>query len=147
MAKIVDWFITIIIVQLFFSMAINGYLYTLPEEMVRHVSSFDDVVGNIDTAEIGQDLESSIQSQTNIPVVDVGALVFYSGNILLDLLANFALAIPTMIGLLVNGIVSILNIDVFFVGQVQLFAVVAIMAVYFIGLIQLITGIRSGRIA
>lgn len=88
-------------------------------------------------------IQESITQQTSLSVTDLGALVFYSGNILLDLILNFAFAIPQMIALFLTGLSMIMNIDGSLINQVQLISSVGIMIFYFVGLIQLITNIRS----
>ena len=63
----------------------------------------------------------------------------------LDLLLNFAFAIPEMIGMLINGIQRLLNIDGYLFAAVELFFSVLMVALYFIGIVQLLGGMRSGR--
>lgn len=139
-------FKTILIVQLFFSFAITGIVYYIPDDAKNMVSSFSDVASDIDLDSVGNEVQDALERQTNIPVIDVGALVFYSGNILLDLLLNFAFAIPQMFGLIIYGLTRIISLPVYMVGLVELFTGVTIIALYFVSLMQLITGIRSGRV-
>lgn len=139
------WFKTIIVIMLFYSFAITLLTYSLPAESRHYVSSFSDVANEINLENTSTQIRDSVQAQTNIPVVELGALVFYSGNILVDLLLNFAFAIPEMIGLLINGIMLLLNIDSYIFAIVEIFSAVVVTVLYFIGLIQLLTSVRSGR--
>lgn len=143
---IMGLFKLILLVQLFFALCITLVTYTMPEDSLDYVTSFADITETVNLENVATDIESGLEQQTNIPVIELGALVFYSGNILLDLLLNFAFAIPTMIGLLVSGIVRLINLDSFITVTIQLFATVIVTAWYFIAIIQLITGVRSGRI-
>ena len=144
--KIIDLFKLMMIVQLFYAFAITGISYALPDNSKNYVTSFSDITETLNLEGMSSDIQDSVETQTNIPVIELGALVFYSGNILIDLLLNFAFAIPQMIGMLINGILFLINVDSFIFALVQLFASVVIMVIYFLGLIQLITGIRSGRL-
>jgi len=62
------------------------------------------------------------------------------------LLMNFVFALPEMIGMFLNGICMLFQFDSFIWQQIQVFFSVLILVMYFIGLIQLLTGIRSGRL-
>lgn len=144
--NIMDLFKAVIIIQLFYSFAITGLTHALPADSLDYVTGFSDITDSINLETVSEDVQESIQRQTDIPVIEMGALVFYSGNILIDLMLNFAFAVPEMIGMLVNGIMILfLGIDSYLFAIVQLFASVVIIVVYFISLMQLLTSIRSGR--
>lgn len=138
-------FKTILLVQLFYAAAITLMLQTMPADSIVYVDSFSDLADDLDFQSVSSDVQESLQRQTNIPVIDIGALVFYSGNILIDLVLNFTFAIPEMIGLLVNGLLFLFNVPSIVVVTVQAFASVAIIILYFMGIIQLLMTIRSGR--
>lgn len=139
-------FSAIIVVQLFFSFSITGIAYSIPDDSKEYLSSYQNVAEQSDLENVSSQIQSGLERQTDIPVIELGALVFYSGNILLDLLLNFAYAIPQMIGLLINQIMLFFNVDSQLFALVQLFSSVIITAAYFIGLMQLITNIRSGQV-
>lgn len=148
MSDVMTMFKGVIYVMLFFSFSVTLITYTMPVStpINSYVSSFSNVAAEADLEGVSSQVQDSIEEQTNIPVIELGALVFYSGNILIDLLLNFAFAIPEMIGLLLQGLLYLINIDAYMVGLVQIFTGVCFVVLYFIGLIQLLTGIRSGRI-
>lgn len=142
-------FKSMLVIMLFYSFCITTLTYTLNTympESLNYVTSFSDTSNRIDLETVSGEVENSLEAQTNIPVIELGALVFYSGNILIDLLLNFAFAIPEMLGLLVHGITTLLNFDNYLFVQVQVFFSVIVMVMYVIGIIQLLTGIRSGRV-
>jgi len=145
--EVMSLFKVMIMCQLFFSVGISMFTYSMPADSLNHVTSFSDLSDRIDVDNVSVAVQDNLERQTNIPIIDIGALVFYSGNILLDLLLNFAFAIPEMIGLLISGLSRLFSFDAIIISFIQLFASVALLVWYFISLIQLLTGIRSGRIA
>jgi hypothetical protein len=145
MTNVMNLFKIIILIQLLYGIGITGYTQILPEDSLNYVTSFSDLGNEIDFNTISSEVEDSLERQTNIPVIELGALVFYSGNILIDLIMNFAFAIPQMLILLMNGIFSLMSVDAVLLGYVQLFISTTISVLYLIGIIELLTGLRSGR--
>lgn len=139
------YFKAVVMIMLFYSFCITVLTYALPGEAKTFVDPFSDVANEIDMESTSAQLRESVEAQTNIPVVELGALVFYSGNIIVDLLLNFLYAIPQMLGLLINGVMLLLNVDSYIFAIVEIFAAVAVSIMYLIGLIQLLTSVRSGR--
>lgn len=145
---IVSGFKVLIIVMLFYSVSITLLTYSLEDlpTAQAHLLPYSELSEEVDLEGVSTDIQESFTQQTNIPVIEVGALVYYSGNILVDLLVNFAYALPQMLGLLVHAITWLFNLDNYIWVTVQSFAAILVTAMYVIGLIQLLTGIRSGRI-
>jgi len=144
---VMDNFKVILIIMLFYSFSITALAHALPADAKHY--AFNDFKGDNlpEIEEVGEDIESSIQQQTDIPIIELGALVFYSGNILIDLLLNFAFAIPEMVGLVLRGILMLLGgVDVILIGIVQLFVAVALGVMYFLMVMEAITNIRTGRV-
>lgn len=145
--RVIDLFKIIIVIQLFFAVGVEILTWSFNEESLplTYIEELSDIkdVYNIDT--VSDQIESSVSLQQNIPIVDVGALVFHSGNILLNLIANFMFALPTMIGLIIATLTRILSLNPIMVAYVQAFFVGLVSVAYIIGVIQLLTGIRSGR--
>ena len=146
MAKVMAAFISILLVQLFFSLGITLYTNALPAETLTYVQMFSDVTEEINLQETSNKVENSLNQQSDIPVVDVGALVFQSGNILADLLLNFFFAIPEMIGLIINGLLVLFSIDENIALGIIAFAQVMISIIYFLGVTISLLSIRSGRV-
>jgi hypothetical protein len=145
-----DWFKTVLYVMLFYSVSITLITQFMPSDMLDYAYVFTDGIDdkNLNYDEITQEVQGGLDQQSNVPLIEVGALVFYSGNILVDLILNFITAIPQMITLLINGIALLFanGIDVVFLGIIEGFATASIIVFYIIGLISLTTGIRSGRV-
>lgn len=133
----------IILIQLFFSAGITILSYAIPDAAQNTVTMFSGS-GTLDIESVGADVEDSLQKQTEVPVIELGALVFYSGNILLDFLLNFVFAIPEMIGMLINGIMLLLNVDSYIFAIVEIFAAVVVVVMYFLALISFLMSLRSG---
>lgn len=139
-------FTTIIVVQLFFSLAITLISHTLPGDSLQYVDVFVSTADTMNIQDIGEEIQGSLDKQTNIPIIELGALVFYSGNILIDLLLNFLFAIPQMFELLLTGILYFAGgLNNFVIVSLQIFIKVLISALYLFGIIKLITNIRTGR--
>jgi len=146
MVNVMDLFKWILIIQLFYAFCITSVSYAIPDDAKSYVTSFSDVTDEISLENVSNSVKNSLERQTNIPVIEIGALVFYSGNILIDLVLNFAFAVPQMLGLIIAAIVMIFNIDGQIILFVELFSGVTITALYLISIIQLIVGLRSGRL-
>lgn len=140
-----DYLKAILLTQLFYSLAITLLLYSVPPTTLANVHSFSDLSNNIDITTITGQIQNTLSRQTKVSVVDLGALVLFSGNILLDLLTNFAFALPQMITLLINGTIMLVGIDAQITLIIQTFATVMVMIMYSIGLLSMLTNIRSGR--
>lgn len=146
MAKTFQLIVAGILIQLFFSVGMNLYVYALPDDAVNQAQVFTQSQSNLDLTETSDKVEETMGSFTDMPLYDVGALVFYSGNILLDLLINFLYALPAMFSILINGLENLFNFDSVITANIYIFASVAITIMYMIGLLNLLTSIRSGRV-
>jgi hypothetical protein len=139
-----DPFKTMVTVQVFWSFVFTLLIYTMPGADQDQLSLITMANGTTNLATIGNNFESAVTSQTNIPIVDIGALLFYSGNIIIDLILNFAFAIPEMFTMLLNLLFLIMpmpgNLDI----TVRLFFLALIGIGYAIGILQFVTNIRSG---
>jgi len=136
-------FMVMMIIQLFYASSVTIIAYSLPAELQDYAQPSTSVASNIDIANVSSDLESSLQSQLNIPLIDLGALVFYSGNIIVDLLLNFLTALPQLITLVIDTIFSIMNVDGNYTLFVQTFLTGMVAIYYFLSLIVMVTNIRG----
>lgn len=136
--------VSIFIFSAFFSLGITAFTHYLPADAKYFASGFSG--STIDLETTTADLEENLQRQTNIPVIDVGALVFYSGNIFLDFMLNFIFAIPEAIGLIFKGLSMLFSFDAYIVYIVESFFGAIIILMYFMSILLFITGFRSGRV-
>ena len=144
--SIVDGFKVLIIVMAFYSLCITVVTYAIPTAAQHQILPYSELSNDMDIENVNSEIQDTLTRQTDMSVLEVGALVFYSGNILVDLLLNFVYAVPQMLGLIVHGITTLLNLDTYLFAYVEGFAFVVMTALYIIGIIQLLTGVRSGRI-
>lgn len=146
---LVGLFGVFLIVSAFYSVGLNMLTYSLDDvQRISYVDSLNDLNSNYDVSSVSSELQENIERQTGLPIVDVGALVFYSGNIMIDLLLNFLYAIPSMITTLINGVALLFGgrIDAVILAQLLLFQSVVITALYILGTLKLVLSLRSGRV-
>lgn len=138
-----EYFKYIIIIQLFFSFIITATTYALPADTLEYVTLIEPE-HDIDLETVARDIQSSSERQVNIPVVDLGALVFHSGNIVVDMILNTIFAIPEMITLLINGFLFFFGLNSFLAVNLKLLLWAIIAAVYMIAILAFIVNLRSG---
>lgn len=134
------YFETLIIMQLFYAFAVTIIVYSLPPDTVNYINVFQTDV-NLQNTSVK--IQENIQKQMDIPVVDLGALVFYSGNIFVDLLLNFMTAIPQMFSLLLTGLFTFLNVDAYIATQLKLFVTTLLTIIYVLMVLRFIMEIRA----
>jgi hypothetical protein len=135
----------ILVVMLFYSFAVTIISNSLPVESLDYIKPFQTKT----TASLSNtvsEVESSIDRQLNIPIIEIGALVFYSGNIVIDLFLNFIFAIPEMLTILTHGLILIVNVPAYLVDTIQTFAFSVFSIFYILSVISLLLGVRSGRV-
>ena len=128
------YFELLLAMQLFYAFAITIIAYSLPDDTVNYI---------IDIENTSIQIQQTIQQQMDIPVVDLGALVFYSGNIIVDLFLNFLTAIPSMFSMVLAGLFAFINVDAFLATQLKLFITTLFTIIYILMLIQFIMNVRA----
>jgi len=145
--EILQLFKAMVMAMLLYSVSINLIIYAIPDDAKEYVTIFNED-GNtaMDIETISEQVQGNLQQQTTVPIIDVGALVFYSGNFIIDLMLNFFLAIPQMFGFIIAGISVLFGIDTYITHSIEImfFALFGIM--YLLGIISLVLNIRSGRV-
>lgn len=139
-----DSFKVMMTAQVFWSLVFTLLVYTMPGADQGQLALITMTNGTTNLATISTQFESAVTNQTNIPIVELGALLFYSGNIIIDLLLNFAFAIPQMFSMLLNIFFLILPMPQNIQLTVSLFFVALIAIAYAIGILQFVTNMRSG---
>lgn len=134
----------ILIIQLFYSLGITLLTHSLIGLNPAYATNFNDFTSiSSDIKNISDEISGSLEQQMNIPLIDLAALVFYSGNIIVDLILNFLFAIPSMVTLLLNVIFSFFTIDAYIASYLKLFIYSVISVIYFINLLAFLTNVRS----
>lgn len=139
------FFIALLVVQMFYSFGATVMTHNLSAfDITADITDYY-VSNAMNLTGISEQVGEATQSQINIPLIELGALVFYSGNILLDLMLNFFFAIPSMISILTNGLFSLFAFDPILKAQLSVFVFAFIGILYIINLIAFLLSIRSGR--
>ena len=138
------YIVMIVMIQLFYGFGMTALAYALPVANVDLMGTYNQPVSDLDMLDIADSIESNLRSQVNIPIVDVGSMVFYSGNILMDLIINFFTAIPSMITLAFSAFFMLFPVDAFLATQVKIVVWVFATVVYFIAFLSFIMSVRSG---
>lgn len=139
------FFVAIIVIQLFYSFGVTILSHTLSDFPVNNEALTPYTDEQIDITDISGRIESTTQNQLNIPLIDLGALVFYSGNIIVDLMLNFFLAVPSLFTLVVSGFSLFFNVDAFLMTQIKIFLFAVVTIIYFLNMVAFVLNIRSGR--
>ena len=139
--------VILIIVSLFYSFAITVLTYAMPASALVYTDVFSNADTTLNLNATAQQFQDSLANQRNIPVIELGALVFYSGNILLDLLLNFVFAVPQMLNLLIQTFGLLFGFDPVLGAYLQIFTTVLLTVLYIFGLITMLMGIRSGNLS
>ena len=143
--EMLQLFKVMLIVQAFFSLGITIIAYAMPTDAIAPMNDYQNTAANIDLNTTAARVEASLGRMSSVPnIAEIGALLFYSGNIVVDLFLNFMFAIPIMIGLVIHGIFELLNIDTYMWALVEAFSAAIIFVLYMLGLIQMLASLRSG---
>lgn len=143
MKNAVSIFMVILLIQLFYATGVTVLAYSLPSVSSNYLDSANTIASGVDIEDVATDLEGSFNNQLNIPVIELGALVFYSGNILVDLLLNFLTALPQLITQILSVIFTITGVDSQVQNYIQLFLTGMVTIYYFMSLLVLLTNIRG----
>ena len=135
----------ILVVMLFYSFAVTTISNSLPAESLDYIKPFQTKT-TASLSDTVSEVESSIDRQLNIPIIEIGALVFYSGNIVIDLFLNFIFAVPEMLTILTHGLILVVNVPAYLVDTIQTFAFSVFSIFYILSVISLLLGVRSGRV-
>jgi hypothetical protein len=131
--------------QIFYSFGMTLLAYTLvpfnTPTMALTLQPFQQQ--SVNQTSIANQIQASTNSQINIPLVDLGSLVFYSGNIFLDLMINFFAALPGMFNLLIDGFCLLFQVPAFFAVTIKLTIYVVLTVTYFIALMSFLLTVRS----
>lgn len=138
------YFTAIIVVQLFFGVGVTLFAYAMPP-----AGGFDYVQlvtpeHGIDIKNVGQSLEESSQKQVNVPLVDMTTLIFYSGNIVIDMILNTLFAVPEIVSLGVNIVFGFFPINAVIQAWMNIFIFVLIFSIYVISILAFVMDLRSG---
>lgn len=137
-----DYLRAIVIMLAFYSFSVTAITHYLPSDVTG-----TGIFTNLNTAGSVQNINAQVNSglgqQLNIPVFDLGSLIYYSGNFIVDMLVNFVFAIPQIIGIFFAGLFYLFGVDAFIANQILLVIKVLAGTSYTIMLITLLINVRS----
>lgn len=133
----------IITIMLFYSVAITLIAYSIPPHLLQPVELFQGSGVVVDIDSTTEKLENVVDRQLNVPLFDLGALAFYSGNLVVDLFLNFITAIPQLAQIVLSVLFIFIQVDVGIQSIIKLFVGGAIMTTLTLMVISLILRIRS----
>ena len=125
----------ILVISLFFSFGINVINYTLPADAKNYILDSTAQANTYDMTDTKEQVEGSYNKiHTGIPLIDVaGSLVFFSGQIFLDLIMNFILAIPSLLTLIISNVFFFVDSGIMKFVNIFIYAVFSV--IYVINLI------------
>ena len=138
----------VLIIMFMYSAFVSMILYSLPAHVITtgYADPFSTTSSDFNIDEVTTDVQNSLDQQTNLPIINSLAMVYYSGNIFLDLLVNFAFALPQMITIIISGFMLLFGaVNVELMVMLEQFFIGIMVVIYFIGLMQLLTGLRAGQ--
>lgn len=136
-------FVAFIFVQIFWAFSVTLLVPFIPDAEMSQVVFFEDEAGLIKYSTLANSLETGISDQTNIPVLDFGALIFYSSNLLLSLMINFATAVPQMLLILLSAFSNVFPLNYTIMFYMKTYFTLIITILYYLSLFLFITNIRG----
>lgn len=137
-------FKVMIYVQGFYALAVTLIAYSVPPEVLGYTSTVQQPATDYNLQMMNDKVSTNLNNQKNIPLIDLGSLLFYSGNFIMDMLLNFISAIPQMICLLIMLVFgNLISMDPVILSQVNVFVGALCTLLWIIGLIQTIMAVRS----
>jgi hypothetical protein len=130
-------------VQLFFGLSITLITYALPADTLNYVE-IATPSGMPDVEDTARGIEGAVENQVKIPIVDVASLVFYSGNIVIDMILNSIFAIPSLISSFIGLFFMFVPVDAYVASYLKIFIFAVIAVIYVIGILQFLLNFRSG---
>ena len=134
----------VLLMMLFYSSAITIYIHVVPSALANQLSDYGQIVGWETPEALATELQGTITKQTKIPIVDIGTLALYSGNIFIDFLLNFVTAIPQMISFMFNILFNLVHVPYQVGNVVQIMLTVATMLGFVLYLVDALLSFRAG---
>lgn len=143
MGNFTQMFVFLLIVQMFYAFSITIFVPLIPEAQQNQIVMYTDEQGVISFSTIGTEITGAVGSQSTIPFADIGALIFYSTSLILNLVVNFFTAIPQMVTWLLVGLFEFIPITDSIQINVKMLFTAMITILYYFLLILFIMGART----
>jgi len=143
MTQFTQIFTYLLITQMFWAFCVTVFVPLIPDVQQAQVIQFTDSQGVISFTTLSSTVQGAVNSQSTIPFLDLGTLIFYSTSILLNLVLNFITAIPQMILLLLVTLFQFLPFASSIQITVKEIFLVMVTVLYYLLLIFYITAQRT----
>jgi len=136
-------FTTLLVVQIFWSLSVSLIVPFMPNATSNQVIMFNNSANVLELGTLQSSVNTGISDQTSIPLLETGALIYYSSSTILNIMVNFFTAIPQMATLLVSVVFMFIPVDISTSISIKawVFGIVGIL--YAIALFAFITGTRT----
>lgn len=141
MATGIGTFYSLLLVQMFYGIAITLLLVYLPVEGAQ-VSMYSSSSAVMNFGTTSSMVQTAFTNQTQIPLLDFGSLVFYSSSILLNLIVNIVFAIPELLGLFAGIILYFVPLDYTLAFTIKSAFIAICSIAYYVILVSLAAGTR-----
>ncbi len=136
-------FTTLLLVQLFWSLGVSLIVPNMPNASSNQVVMFTNSNNTIELGTLQSSIKSGITDQQNIPLLEVGALVFYSSATILNIMINFFTAIPQMVTLLMAVMFLFIPLSTGLQITLQAWVFGIVTVLYFVALFTFLMGTRT----
>lgn len=138
-------FTSFLLVSIFYAVAVTLIVPILPDVQGYQLVVGTNSNGVISITNLAASMQQGVTNQTNIPLLDFGALIFYSSNIIINLMLNFFTAIPQMITILFTAFFMMFPIAPGLATNFKIFFQAIVTIIYIIAILTFIMGTRTGR--
>jgi hypothetical protein len=128
---------------MFYSFAVSVFVPMIPNAQQYQVVTYTDARGVVNFSTLGTTMESAVSSQSTVPFLELGALIFFSSNILINLVLNFITAIPQMLTWLIAGLFEFLPFNQTIQISVKTIFIAMGTILYYLLFILYILGVRT----
>ena len=136
-------FTTLLLVQLFWSLGVSLIVPNMPNATANQVVMFTNSNNVIELGTLQSSISQGITDQQNIPLLEVGALVFYSSATILNIMINFFTAIPQMVTLLMTVLFIFIPLGTSLQITLQTWVFAIVTVLYFVALFTFLMGTRT----
>jgi hypothetical protein len=143
MAQFTQIFIYLLIMQMFYSFCVTMFVPLIPAAQAQQVVMYTDSQGVLNFTTLSSTVQGAVNNQSTIPFLDLGALIFYSTSILLNLVLNFVTAVPQMVLWLLVTLFYFLPFPNAIQASVKMIFIIMLTVLYYLLLIFYITGQRT----
>jgi hypothetical protein len=143
MANASSIFYTLMLMQIFFSLGVTMIVAVLPAAQANQIVIFTNSNNLINVATLSTSMVGGVGSQQTIPLIEFGALIFYSTNIFINLVVNFFFAVPQMIIAFVSVLFFFIPISYTLQLIIKTTGIAVVTIVYYYLLLIYIMGLRA----